>query len=514
MQRDLLCIPFLTLSALVMGMCSWFMCRMALGCHRTLPQMMDKQTGLSLMPQPRSGSPRLPLDADAVELELAADARKDSVSAEPRPARAPITFPTLACKPPTEEFLSQTRHLFVIPNYNENLELLENTIRILSTHPGSQQRYAILLAMEAAEVGGADKAYLIEEKFRSAFCWIGHTIHQLRAGELAGKGSNLNSAVQQLMQLEWASAKPDCIMLTIMDSDTVLSAEYISGVDWVWASNPKVVTTSLLCPTTPLISNARESPFVVRLWELIYFSCINGQMGHSGRLRMPMACYSMLLTIPDEIGYWEPGMSGIAEDQHTALRTYMHFKRKCNKGQVIAVLAPYWGQCEQSFRTKARQQIRHFFGMQDMWFAIARSTGMSLKDRLHISISVASPILMAVAVPILAAGTNVISTYGSSLNIRLLAFLVSALGLPQAPAACILIFYIQYMWAFSEGVPVQEKKGVLQVLKILIVFPIVFATQYVCGFYAKLWLLFAELGLTRIVYEGARQGASRSASPA
>ena len=40
----------------VMGMCSWFMCRMALGCHRILPQMMDKQTGLSLMPLPRSGA--------------------------------------------------------------------------------------------------------------------------------------------------------------------------------------------------------------------------------------------------------------------------------------------------------------------------------------------------------------------------------------------------------------------------------------------------------------------------
>jgi len=513
-QSDLLCVPFLTLSALVMGMCSWFMCRTAIGCHRTLPQLMDRSTGALAVPQPRAGSPRPLPDAEGADAEMSTETRKDPTSPVARPSRPTVTFPPMALQPPTEEFLAQTRHLFVLPNYNENPELLETTLRVLTTHPGCQQRYAVLLAMEASEAGGVDKACLLEEKVRASFCWVGHTVHQLRAGELAGKGSNLNSALQQLLQLEWAAAKPDSIMVTVMDSDTILSPEYIAGVDAVWASHPKAVATALLCPTTPLVANWRESPFVVRFWELIYFSCINGQMAHSGNLRMPMACYSLLLTIPDEIGFWDSGLSGIAEDQHTALRTYLHFKRKVNKGQIIAVLAPYWGQCETSFRTKARQQIRHFFGIQDVWYALARSTGLSLKDRVHVSLTVASPILMAIAVPIVAAGTNLICTYGPSLNIRLLAFLVSALSIPQAPAAAMLIFYIQYLWAFSEGVPVPERRGFFQILKILIAFPVVFATQYVCGLYAKLWLLFAELGLSRIVYEGARQGASRSASPA
>jgi len=33
----------------------------------------------------------------------------------------------------------------------------------------------------------------------------------------------------------------------------------------------------------------------------------------------------------------------------------------------------------------------------------------------------------------------------------------------QAPAAAMLIFYIQYLWAFSEGVPVPERRGFFQV---------------------------------------------------
>lgn len=56
--------------------------------------------------------------------------------------------------------------------------------------------------------------------------------------------------------------------------------------------------------------------------------------------------------LPEELFFMPPRcVVGIAEDQHTALRTYLHFKRKVNKGQVIAVLAPYWGQCETSFRS-------------------------------------------------------------------------------------------------------------------------------------------------------------------
>ena len=39
----------------------------------------------------------------------------------------------------------------------------------------------------------------------------------------------------------------------------MLPAEYIAGVDWVWASNPKAVAAALICPSTPVIANARSA---------------------------------------------------------------------------------------------------------------------------------------------------------------------------------------------------------------------------------------------------------------
>ena len=64
------------------------------------------------------------------------------ISGGPTPATqtAPVTFPPMACEPPTSDFITETRHVFVIPNYKESLELLEDTLRILATHPGCQER--------------------------------------------------------------------------------------------------------------------------------------------------------------------------------------------------------------------------------------------------------------------------------------------------------------------------------------------------------------------------------------
>ena len=46
-------------------------------------------------------------------------------------------------------------------------------------------------------------------------------------------------------------------MVTVLDSDTLIPAEYIMGLDWVWATNPKAVEAAVLCPSTPLLANSK-----------------------------------------------------------------------------------------------------------------------------------------------------------------------------------------------------------------------------------------------------------------
>ena len=54
----------------------------------------------------------------------------------------PVTTPEIAVvqAPAPSEFLQQTRHLFVLPNYNETPQLLAHTLRVLMTHPNCQTR--------------------------------------------------------------------------------------------------------------------------------------------------------------------------------------------------------------------------------------------------------------------------------------------------------------------------------------------------------------------------------------
>ena len=59
-------------------------------------------------------------------------------------------------------------------------------------------------------------------------------------------------------------------------------------------------------------------------------------------------------------------------------------------------------------RSKIKQQIRHFLGFQDMWFALARSNGLSLRDRLQVFLTISSPILLAVVCPFAALGVFVL----------------------------------------------------------------------------------------------------------
>ena len=40
---------------------------------------------------------------------------------------------------------------FVIPNYREDLDILENTLNHLAEHPRAEGQYCIFLAMEAKE---------------------------------------------------------------------------------------------------------------------------------------------------------------------------------------------------------------------------------------------------------------------------------------------------------------------------------------------------------------------------
>lgn len=49
-------------------------------------------------------------------------------------------YRSLLATPPPSEFYSRTFHVFVIPNYNESVALLSETLTVLANHPTAAMR--------------------------------------------------------------------------------------------------------------------------------------------------------------------------------------------------------------------------------------------------------------------------------------------------------------------------------------------------------------------------------------
>eukprot|EP00879_Flechtneria_rotunda_P008178 GHRR01008567.1.p1 GENE.GHRR01008567.1~~GHRR01008567.1.p1 ORF type:complete len:316 (+),score=93.97 GHRR01008567.1:1538-2485(+) len=106
-------------------------------------------------------------------------------------------------------------HVFVIPNYKEDVATLTATLEQLASHAWANT-YTILLAMESKEVGAAHKAAQLQEQFACSFHSMVYTLHVLDASEMPGKASNVNAAVRQFYHM--VTGDRSSYMLTIMDA--------------------------------------------------------------------------------------------------------------------------------------------------------------------------------------------------------------------------------------------------------------------------------------------------------
>ena len=478
-------VPFLALSSVCVPIATYFSTSMACGAYRSCNALLDPDTGLPLYTMPAPGVPAPDMSS----------------------LRKPRTSPQLSVEdsPPPPEFLKQTQHMFVIPNYKESFDLLSHTLEILMTHPNCSTRYSVLLAMEGSEgAQGQMKAEALEAKYCAHFKWIGHSTHVLKAGELAGKGSNLNAALRQFMEDGILDCDPADMMLTVLDADCIIAPEYIYYLDWIWYSHRDTAADMLLCPQ-PLSSGISDPSTFVRVWELLFMTFISGQLGRSQDLRFPLACYTMSMRVPEELQYWDPTLTGIGEDMHTALRAYIQFKRDRKSAKVVCIHVPYWSMPETSFKSKFKQQTRHILGCQDAVYSIQNSKGLDIADRIYVAKEAICPVASALLSPISIVGCNLICKASGAGYVKAWAFALSVANVPATVALLTIMHHMLYVWALSEGQPLNQSRSPTKALQVASLTPLVLGVQWVSGLKAELWLLGSAMGLTPIVYQGARQ---------
>jgi len=118
------------------------------------------------------------------------------------------------------DFSDRVIHAIIIPNYNEDIDTLRETLEVLASHPHASTAYdvsfpnplerqsmrsltvtQIYLAMEEREPDAETKAVTLINGFVKKFRFITFTLHPTDIpGELPGKGSNMAWAARKLSE--------------------------------------------------------------------------------------------------------------------------------------------------------------------------------------------------------------------------------------------------------------------------------------------------------------------------
>jgi len=126
-------------------------------------------------------------------------------------------------------------HAIIIPNYNEDIDTLRETLEVLASHPQASTAYdvsfpnplerqsmkpltvaQIYLAMEEREPNAEAKVVTLINSFVNKFHFITFTLHPTDLpGELPGKGSNMAWAARKLSERYSFTQRKDVIVTGI-----------------------------------------------------------------------------------------------------------------------------------------------------------------------------------------------------------------------------------------------------------------------------------------------------------
>ncbi|KAL4819835.1 glycosyl transferase family group 2-domain-containing protein [Aspergillus spinulosporus] len=290
------------------------------------------------------------------------------------------------------EVAEEVTQAIIIPNYNEDIDTLRETLDVLAGHPRARSQYEIYLAMEQNEAGAAEKAEKLVCSFEKSFALIQPTFHPMGLpSEIAGKSSNVAFAARHIVQIHQTELKAGIcdVVITVMDADTNLWQDYFTEIRRLHYAHPTTSNRTLYCCPIIFDRNSNDSPILVRCADLLWSFAGLSTMYPGSTMSIPTSVYSLPLTLASNVGGWDSDPMSIGEDMHMMLKCYF----ETNGDLVSQVVHAPASQCNVSSEVtrpglrreldtcaaRYRQALRHMWGALDTGFA-ARNTLRSLKS--------------------------------------------------------------------------------------------------------------------------------------
>src|SRR3989338_6905000 len=164
----------------------------------------------------------------------------------------------------------ETYHLAVVPNFEEPLEVLRQTLLGLEQNDYPKDHVLLVFGIEEAEGDeGEKKAMMLYQEFSSKFPHFIIARHPKGIqGEMPGKGSNetwaVKEGVKQLVQP--LGIEPEKVIVSSLDSDTVVGPSYFSCLTYRFLSSKDPQHTSFQ-PIPLFLNNIAEAPAISRIFS-------------------------------------------------------------------------------------------------------------------------------------------------------------------------------------------------------------------------------------------------------
>jgi hypothetical protein len=276
-------------------------------------------------------------------------------------------------------------HYVIVPNYNEPIEVLEETLDRVSKSTISREQIGICLAMEEREVGHEEKAKALMAKFEGQFRDIFYSVHPGDIeGEQRGKGSNGNWGCRMLeKRLKEKGEVLDNVLLTLTDADTNYHPQFFEALTYEFLTHSDKYRTLFQTPMLSYI-NVLRVPFGNRLSGLM------GGLNELARSSNPLdihitySCYSISYRFWESFGGFD--VQNISDDTRACVKGYVYTN---GESRVTTIYLPtlnyvvesdtYW----KSLWGKFDQAKRHAWGVSEFSCLLQDLSERGLSNYIH-----------------------------------------------------------------------------------------------------------------------------------
>lgn len=273
--------------------------------------------------------------------------------------------------------LSKVTHVIVIPNYQEKVEKLRETLKTLQRQTFPHKRLFIVLAMEEREKDAQEKAGALVKEFGSVFGAVIPTFHPDIAGEVKGKSSNESFGAKVAYEKLVKTKKIDINFATIssVDADSIFDPQYFAYLSYAFLADPQKYN-KFWQSANVTYNNFWQVPAPVRVTSFFGSLWRTALLVQKDRL-VSNSTYSLSFKMLFDIGFWDTDV--IPEDYRIFFKAFFALRGEVWVEPIFlktSMDSPQSATYLRSLRSTYDQQRRWSWGVSDdplfikWWFTV------------------------------------------------------------------------------------------------------------------------------------------------